>query len=639
MRRHRDHRTDRRDGARPSERGTSLVIVLLMIVVFGTIIAAVAAQAEGGVRSTAGVVDQRVDQYASAGAIEGAINALRSDRTRGRVGVPCPSFSTASPNGTVTVACTPFAGSGVPQQGPNFPAYALLTTAGLGGGYPAGAGISVSGGNNVFRVGGSVYSDSTINTPKGMDAGSASIGAFGACTGTITATPAQCNTGVLVADPGGGFGVEPAAPNPWASAVTGLPAAAPAPTCNGASSVATMQPGSYFDLGAMTAGFGACQVVWMRPGSYYFDWGIANPGATRWAIDRTVIGGTALGWNPTAGSAPAPSVPGACDPSAAGVELVFGADSRVSIDGNARVELCATPQANAQQIAIYGRKTDVPGALQSPAPFRPTAAGASTPAALTSPIANVTAIDGLTDAAVVTGKRAVGTAVLTGYGLSTIPAGSTLTSVQVKVAHAESGATTNAVSVVAGSKTLCNAVAVPTHVALQTDTVTCPANQSWLTPADARVTLTATRPNSNGSTNVTLDGVEIVVTYTPPGLRRQVPGTTLVSMPPGGGNSGKIFVQGSVYAPYATMNLDLKNNNEAGFNRGTVINAFTGSNVPPAQVFAAFSLPGQNAFSDRKVALVASIGGRRQIRAVVEFDDAGVDAGATVKTVSWTAVN
>jgi hypothetical protein len=85
------------------------------------------------------------------------------------------------------------------------PAYALLTTAGLGGGYPSGVGISVGGGNNVFTVGGSVYSNSTINTPKGMDVGTNFVGAFGVCTGTITGTPVQCNTGTTVADPGGGF--------------------------------------------------------------------------------------------------------------------------------------------------------------------------------------------------------------------------------------------------------------------------------------------------------------------------------------------------------------------------------------------------------------------------------------------------
>jgi hypothetical protein len=136
-----------------------------------------------------------------------------------------------------------------------------------------------------------------------------------------------------------------------------------------------------------------------------------------------------------------------------------------------------------------------------------------------------------------------------------------------------------------------------------------------------------------------LNGIELVITYTPPGLRQQTPGTTLISMGPGGGNRGQIYVQGSVYAPYATLDLDLKNNNEAGFNRGTVINAFSGSNVPPAQVFAAFNLPGQNSFADRKVALVATVAGRREIRAVVQFDDTSAIPGAAIKKLSWTAVN
>lgn len=624
--------------ANSSERGVSLVIILMMITVFGIMLGVIAAEAQGGLLSGAGVRNQRVDQYASAGAINGAINYLRGDRTRGREFVTCPSFSTNSTNGLVTVTCTPQSGSGAPQAGPNFPAYALFTTAGLTS-YAVGTGVSVSGGNNVFKVGGSVFSNSSISVPKGMDAGANSVGASGSCTGTITGTPVRCDLGATVADPGSAFGVEPAAGSSWAPSVTSLPATAPTPTCNTTNKVATMQPGSYFDLDAMTAGFGSCTVVWMQPGGYYFDWGIASSSNTQWSIDRTVIGGTPAGWDPTSSSVQSPGVPGACDTTKSGVQLVFGADSRLNIGGGAQMELCATPSTNSQQIAIYGRKTDVAGALQSPGPYSPTAAGASSPAGFTTPFSSVAAIDGTSNTVTINGKGASGSAVLAGYGLSSIPAGSTLTSVQVKLAHADSDSMTNTVSLVAGSKTLCSSISVPTHTALQTDTVTCPVNQLWLNPADATLTLQTTRPSSNGSTNVSLDGAQVVVTYTTPTLRKETAGTTLISMPPGGGNSGKIYVQGSVYAPYATMNLDLKNNNEAGFNRGTVINAFTGSNVPPAQVFATFNLPGQNAFADRKVALVATIGRQRQIRAVVHFDDSGITSGATVNVLTWTAVN
>ncbi len=175
---------------------------------------------------------------------------------------------------------------------------------------------------------------------------------------------------------------------------------------------------------------------------------------------------------------------------------------------------------------------------------------------------------------------------------------------------------------------------------MQTDTVTCPANQPWLDPADATVALTSTRPNSNGTTNVSLDGIELLVTYTPPGLRAQTPGTVLVNMTAGGGNKGQVFVQGTVYAPYASINLDFKNNNEAAFNRGAVINRFTGTNVPPSQTFSAFSLPAPDHFADRVVVLIATRAGNRVLRAKVSFDDSDPSLpGQTVTVNSWTAVN
>ena len=210
---------------------------------------------------------------------------------------------------------------------------------------------------------------------------------------------------------------------------------------------------------------------------------------------------------------------------------------------------------------------------------------------------------------------------------------------QVKVAHADSNALTDRVTVAAGSTTLCNNLAVPSHVAMQTDTVTCPANQLWLNPADAQVTLTSTRPNSNGSTNVALDGIELLITYTPPGLRAETPGTVLVNMTAGGGNKGQIYVQGTVYAPYASINLDFKNNNEAAFNRGAVINQFTGTNVPPSQTFSALAVPGPNNYSDRVVELIASRGGSRVLRARVTFDDSAITPGQKATINAWTAVN
>ncbi len=622
---------------RAPEQGASLVIVLAMLSIFGLVVTALAAGAQVGVKSNSGVRTERIDQYAASGAIDSAISYLRGNLTYGREGDACPPVTLDSAAGLVSVACTPVAGSGAALPSVDAPSYALLTTAGLPGGYPAGAGISISK-NNTFMVNGPVHSNSSIGVTA-MDAGSNTVTAYGACSGTITASPLACNTNTFVNDPGGAFGVDPVAPSAWASPITALPATAPAPTC-AANKLATMVPGSYFDLDAMTAGFGSCTVIWMQPGNYYFDWGVADAANTQWSMSNTVIGGTPLGWNPAIGSPPSVTVPGACDTNAAGVHLVFATTSRLDIGGKASVELCGPVSATSQRIALYGRKSNVPGPLQSPPTYKPTAAGTSTPAGLTSPFNNVAQINGTSNTAIISGKKAVGTAALTGYGLSAIPAGSTLNSVQVKVAHSDSNALTDQVTVAAGATTLCNAISVPSHTAMQTDTVTCPANQQWLNPADATAALTSTRPKSNGTTNVALDGIELLVTYTPPGLRAQTPGTVLVNMSAGGGNKGQIFVQGTVYAPYASINLDFKNNNEAAFNRGAVINSFTGTNVPPSQTFSAFSLPAPDHFADRMVVLTATRAGNRVLRAKVSFDDSDPSLpGKTVTIDSWTAVN
>jgi hypothetical protein len=239
----------------------------------------------------------------------------------------------------------------------------------------------------------------------------------------------------------------------------------------------------------------------------------------------------------------------------------------------------------------------------------------------------------------IAGSGAIARAELTGYGLSAIPAGSTLNSVQVKVAHADGPTLTDRVTVTAGTTTLCNNLVVAAHAAMATDTVTCPANQLWLQPADAQVVFTAQRPNSAGNTNVALDGIELLITYTPPGLRAQTVGTELINMDAGGGNKGQIYVQGTVYAPYASIHLDFKNNNEAAFNRGVVVGSFDGTNVPPSQTFSPLSLPGPNNYSDRVVELIATRDGSRVLRARVRFDDSAVTPGQLAPILAWTAVN
>src|SRR3954470_3735901 len=111
---------------------------------------------------------------------------MRGTIAKGRYGLSCPPFNGAT--GGVVVDCSPLPGSGAQQSASNSsPSYALLTTRGLTG-YGTGAGISTSGGNNPLLANGAVYSNSTINTPKGLK-GTESVGAYGACSGPITGNP------------------------------------------------------------------------------------------------------------------------------------------------------------------------------------------------------------------------------------------------------------------------------------------------------------------------------------------------------------------------------------------------------------------------------------------------------------------
>jgi hypothetical protein len=627
------------------QRGASMVIVLALIAMFGILMVAIGAQGQAGMLASSGVRNERASEYAAAGAMDGAINSMRGTITKGRYGVSCPPFYGAT--GNVVVDCSPLPGSGAQQPASNTaPTYALLTTRGLTG-YGSGDGISTGGGNNPLLVNGKVYSNSTIKTPKGLK-GTDSVGAFGACSGAVTGTPVTCNTGVPVNDPGGNL-VDPSC-GPWAAALQAAPSAAPAVTCNGTTKVATMQPGSYYDLSALTSGIGACATTYMKPGNYYFDFDTTDSSNTLWTINNVVVGGTPKGWDPTAAGS-TPSVPGACyadDASnPAGVQLMFARTSRIRIGGSGTLELCPTYSATSQQIVVYGRKTDqsLGGA---PTTFTPTGATGASPATMGTPLANVLSVDGVTNnpttGAVVSGKNAIGKVTLTGFGTSAIPAGSVITKVEVKVTHSENGQVGSfGVTTTANGQDLCSNANTgwATSFPLKTDTLTCTPNLTWVTPADLQVTYQVTRPNNSSSTNVSLDGIQVVITTSANPLRKQTLGTTVIDVSPGGGNNGVMYLWGTVYAPFGVINADFKNNNQTGFARGAVVNAFTGSNVPPAQKLPPFALPpAPLTYADRVVDLTARVNGKQVLKSRVRFNDLGGGSpGNTVDVLSWTAVN
>ena len=261
------------------EQGASLAIILALIAILGICIGAIATQGTAGMMAVRGVANQRGDVYGAEGAIDGAVNYMRNDLTRGRADAsscPTSTITTGSPVfytapsdvGNVTVYCRSFSSSGAEIEGVNYPENAILTTSGLPG-YPvydspcAGdPGICLDGSSaGVMKVDGSVRSNATsatgasINASEGttLNAGTNAMRAAGTCVGNISGSPVKCGTGTPRLDPGGVYNSDPVG-GAWGPELTSVPPLAPAPSCNPTSKVATMYPGSYFSRDQLLRG-------------------------------------------------------------------------------------------------------------------------------------------------------------------------------------------------------------------------------------------------------------------------------------------------------------------------------------------------------------------------------------------------
>ncbi|MCB0963402.1 MAG: hypothetical protein KDA98_08885 [Acidimicrobiales bacterium] len=117
------------------QRGASLVIALVMILVLGVVLTAVLSYANTTVRVTRTYQKQRVERYAGDGAIEAAINYVRGQALMGRD----PDYAASDPPcvydvptdaGLVTVSCAadPGSGSGIPEETGLVPDDAILAT-------------------------------------------------------------------------------------------------------------------------------------------------------------------------------------------------------------------------------------------------------------------------------------------------------------------------------------------------------------------------------------------------------------------------------------------------------------------------------------------------------------------------------
>ena len=671
-----------------SETGASLIIALAMVTLISVALVAALGLGTSSLRTVAAISDQRAKSYSADAALQSAIGALRTDASAGSTaaGTACPNEDSAAAGTApaVAVTCQVVVSKGTGVLGDNLPNYAILAL----GTSASEAGVDLTPSGTV-TVKGPVASNSPgTGSPNSVAVGTLDVSGFtldaaGTCSGAITVTTPtdkRCSTGTTIADPNYPSQVSVDPPN--------LNVPNPTPVCAATNAVLQFVPGYYtddrvFQTPAYTQGANVCTTnyLYFRPGVYYFEFGF-DPAFTDliWdvATNQVIVGGEAKGWNPnTANSLPATPTGGtsvACktgdDGATTGVQFVFGGKSQMVVTTSAaKVELCAdpTPSGTNQQIAIYGQPT---GAAPAAATVRrvPTAATPTPSSGWSglSPINNVlpispststidTKIASYTLPAVPGGASA--SLNFTGYlGTSSIVSGGAVNvSYALEIAHQETAAAANTISSLqatitpAGGGTTC-VVAATKH---NTTTLTAPVTESIpLTSAACKAAIAsddfsivyAATAGSNKTFTENLDGIDLVATYTNPGVRAES-GCTLAGggcyLINAGGTSTRFIVWGTVYSPLAAIFPKYTPSGIFEFRRGIVVRAVVNTGTPPADSTGSFCLGSAGVPcagpTSRALLLTASVGGVVKARALVRYTDTPV-LGKSVRILSWNVI-
>jgi Tfp pilus assembly protein PilX len=597
-------RTPRGDG------GTTLVLVLVVVTVLAVGLGGLLSLTVTSERVTVGMRDEAASSYNADGALQAAVNAIRTSTYNNAAGQHCfggsdtlslPGFyGTAS----AAVTCTPDPAK-VLIQCPslaqcNRPGSAILTLGRVAG--EDGVNIQQPTGST-FRVRGTVFSNSNLDVVNGTLDTNTRVYARGACTGSITSTPApSCNYGatanVLGDDPN------------YAPAVASAPARRSLPACTTQNSVVAFEPGYYddaFGLTDMMDGNSPCRhsTWWFKPGTYYFDFHNsgtnANPllnssGGNVWIVDDGyLVAGTPVN---AAGAVlaqpPVPaSIPGSCNnpiksASAVGVQFIFGGDSQFAVKSG-QAEICGTYSASKPPVAIYGLKSGAETATTNTLKMT----GVVNPSPDFTNPDRITDPDGQSASWVKTnGGNQTGAVTVRGYPPpSSIPAGSVLQSATLRVVHANTAGSDKdnlsvQVSPTGGSPFT---VTVPSYSDALTHTDVIDVSQARVGElanlvyagnyAGAQLRYSAAVKHQGEER---LDSMQLELSYTAPAFRA---GSGCITTGPytGVGNAStcalvtsvnnvgnQFYVQGTTYTPRAVLDITLNNVAEQVFRFGVI---------------------------------------------------------------------
>lgn len=435
-----------------------------------------------------------------------------------------------------------------------------------------------------------------------------------ACRGTVAIDGTAIDNSTCVATPLS----DPA----YAIADPTIPAAG-AGSCDSASGIATLTPGS-FTAALWTSTTGSCSYVVMTAGVYHFK-------DVDWSIDKKVIAGKPAA-TPVTTALFSESLLG-CDPTAQGVQIVLSGSSTIALANNGSLHVCGrakdsnndgTPDTGALQIGIFGPKEDLPDTLTTLTPTGAsgtiTGSGAgswSNPSYAVT--VDATGADGAArynDTARLAqailparttgagGASGVASLTLTGFGATGTPYPMTNATISVTSGVSATANVTITASVTSTAGGSCTGSSLRPSNATTLETVPVGLTCSGTFTAPLTTVLTATNSNTGSSRTWRVDGVTI--NFTSPGITKHSPPSNKATLDQGG--SGRHFwFTDIVYLPLGTANLQTANTATYTSFDGLVLRTLTVNGTGGANQKPIVGDPGYR--RDGDVVVTASVAG------------------------------
>lgn len=648
-------------GRRRDERGVSLILVLVTLVVFGLLVPILGQFGSASGVSGYKLEGQRYDRYAAEAGVQEAIAWAQANRAAGRHGVPCGGIQTGT-LGTgdaarsATVKCVGYKDGGIPQATTTAPKFALQTTG------TSGNSIDLPGGR--YRTNGAWWSNGGISA-SGVDASRDYVGASGSC-GSLQAAPDECDQRRTEPVPD------------WITNPGGAPAVdRPRPMrCTGGNHVIPIEPGfhwqrSYFDMVAdgVTENGAGCSggyVLWLQPGNHYFDfdfYGADGPTPSfRAAGSVVVVGGTPSGWDPYGGgnqftaARTAVRARSACDPGQDGATVVMAGASYFELnpDGGrtADAQICGRPLGTVP--VSFAQLTHGSAPSSGSVAAAPTSYAADghgrpfdwQPRTLpnqnlllnrecnsgpgSSPCGGGQVLIGS-----LTGDNALGT--LTMSMADPIPEGVHLTSLRLIVNHREQdgdrGGVRDVDLTVTGLGDLgggqCDFRRFDQRddwprVGQDADVYTCDLRNDRIAYFHSgqpirigyEVRLDRGSDRREASANLAIDQVRLEASFDRPTYRASAPTQPILKVD----RNARATFDGAVYTPTGSVDFDWAGSTQNGFRGGAIVQSVKGYNLPGGSEgagYSPFELPGGGSYTDRVVTFAATVSGSDQTGALL----------------------